>query len=82
MGLQYSDDDDLFDNNDDEYDESTPPKQTTNTTTNPVTIKQNNPPKRRLRTRPMSPAMMQKHPEVVSILLTRIDGRQLVFVRN
>lgn len=37
---------------------------------------------RRLRVRPMTMAMSEKHPDVISIMLTRNDGRQLVFVRK
>lgn len=37
---------------------------------------------RRLRVRPMTLSMVDKHPDVVSIVLTRNDGRQLVFVRK
>lgn len=37
---------------------------------------------RRMRVRPMTPAMMQKNPQVVSIILTRVDGKQLVFIRK
>lgn len=39
-------------------------------------------PKRRLRVRPMPPRMMAKNPQVVSMLLTRDDGRQIMFVRK
>jgi hypothetical protein len=37
---------------------------------------------RTLRIRPMSVAMREKHPDVLSITLTRTDGRQLIFVRK
>lgn len=38
--------------------------------------------KRRLRIRPMTPSMMEKHPNVTTILLTRSNGQQLMFVRK
>lgn len=37
--------------------------------------------KRRVRLRPMTPKMRAKHPDAVSIAITRNDGRQLIFVR-
>jgi hypothetical protein len=37
---------------------------------------------RRVRIKPMSPALAQKYPNVVTILLTRDDGRQVLLVRG
>lgn len=37
---------------------------------------------RRLRVRPMNQSMMEKHPNVVSIMLTKNNGQQLIFVRK
>ena len=37
---------------------------------------------RRLRVRPMTRRMAESHPNIVSLLMTRDDGRQLMFVRK
>lgn len=84
MSLQYDDDD--FDDDDDDMDdapdmEGEPPiRPRTPPSPSPHAPRPSG--KRRLRTRPMTPAMMEKHPHVVSILLTRSNGQQLIFIRR
>jgi hypothetical protein len=82
MSAQYGYDDDLFDNADDDTDNdlSSDVSQIRQSPANQQSARTNG--KRRLRIRPMSPTMMEKHPEVVTILLTRSNGQQLIFVRK
>lgn len=93
MTQQYDDDDDdLFDSTEEDEEEAESdlsadsskvvhlPSVSRNMPASRIARAQ--PVKRRLRVRPMAPRMMAKYPEVVSILLTREDGRQLVFVRR
>ena len=39
-------------------------------------------PKRNLIVRPMSAALIRKHPDTVSIVITKTDGRQIALVRK
>jgi hypothetical protein len=86
-GLQF--DDDMFsdDGDDDDLDEDEHDAPDLAADPRPITPRPSpaivrDKPSRRLRMRPMTPRMMRSHPEVVSITLTRNDGRQLVFVRR
>jgi len=83
MGLQYGDDDDdLFDSTDEDEEEA----ETELSAEPPVITPRLRPAPqsglRRIRMRPMKPTMADKHPNVVTILLTRNDGRQVMFVRK
>jgi len=89
MGLQYGDDDDdLFDSSDEDDEESEselsaePPAKPTPIAQARQSVMRREAGGRRIRMRPMKPSMAEKHPDVVSILLTRNDGRQLLFVRK
>jgi hypothetical protein len=87
MSLQFGDDDDdLFDSTDEDEEESENdlssdaapirPRQS------PMQTAARSAGKRRMRVRPMTPSMASKHPDVVTILLTRSNGQQLIFVRK
>lgn len=39
-------------------------------------------PSPRVRTRPMSAGMMARYPDVYSLFVTKLDGRQVLFVRG
>lgn len=86
--LQYGDDDDLFDSaeEDDEEAESElsaePPNIAPRLVASAAKQLHAIAGGRRIRMRPMKPSMAAKHPNVVTILLTRDDGRQLMFVRK
>lgn len=91
MSLQYGeDDDDLFDSTDeDEEENETEISADSGIKPRPilsqiarVTQQLNHSGGRRIRMRPMKPSMAAKHPNVVTILLTRDDGRQIMFVRK
>jgi len=84
MSLQYGeDDDDLFDSTDEDEEESENDLSSDAAPIRPrPTMQARNAGKRRLRIRPMSPSMVDKHPDVVTILLTRSNGQQLMFVRK
>jgi len=78
MSLQYNDEDDYFDDEDDTEDSALEGEPLAR----PRPSAPHSTGKRRLRTRPMTPSMMEKHPHVVSILLTRSNGQQLIFIRK
>lgn len=93
MGLQYGedDDDDLFDSSDEDEEEaeseiSGEPKPRPKPSHTPTPMQRvahaQHAGGRRIRMRPMKPSMAEKHPDVVTILLTRTDGRQIMFVRK
>jgi hypothetical protein len=77
--LQYAEDDD-FDLEDEKPKPEIYHKRAAPTKAAPDPPKQSG--SRNLRVRPMSVAMREKHPDVLSITLTRTDGRQLIFVRK
>jgi len=91
MSLQFDDDDgDLFDDEQDEgeglaSDQPSRPRtiaQAATRATQSMASAASAVASRRMRVRPMTPAMIQKNPQVVSIILTRADGKQLVFIRK
>lgn len=78
--FQYSDEDDIdIDDGEDRPGPEIYKKRDSRPTVEQAPKSNNN---RNLRIRPMSPAMRDKHPDVVSITLTRTNGRQLIFVRK
>lgn len=95
MSLQYDDDEDeMFDDTESEEDEENdisadqPPAPQTMSGPS-ISMSQRrpeprpaNPTGRRLRVRPMPNSLMQKHPGMVSMLMTFADGRQTMFVRK
>lgn len=89
-GFGDDDDDDMFDSHDEGDDESElsadgpsapAPAQSTVRLSPERAQSTQSKGKRLLRIRPMTPKMRLKHPEAVSIAITRHDGRQLIFVR-
>jgi len=96
MPLQYNDDDgDLFDDDGDDEDggeglASDQPSPLARRVASAARAVATHEPRsmaqaaasRRMRVRPMTPAMASKNPQVVSIILTRADGKQLVFIRK
>ena len=78
LGVLDEEDPDMFDMADE--DEDAPVRQTSSVAPPPQTVHRTG--GRRLRIRPMKQATIRKYPDIVSVLMTLVDGRQVMLVRG